>query len=317
MLCKVRVEIPIRINMFLANSRRCIKPEEITGGAGFALHSNDYIEISLSDISMINSSNKAVLALYCDYFKKIFNYTGEFEIKTIRSVSQHTGHGSTITEITALCVGINMLFDNKLRIEEIRKIIKEHYCESRHDKVIKGYDSGVGALACLEGGLVYTQNINSYVRCEWNSSYTVLLFNNGLKNHNEMEEDIFVEKVLRQDEQSDYTKKQSIINTHFILDILNRNYENIGRDVLAIHYLGSKKAECTQYNFEKQMKIIHGILKNGGVIAGLSSLGPLNYTVVSKNRKIELIQYLKKYYKIQDAEEYDVCLEGIKSYYEK
>ena len=63
MLCKVMVEIHIIINMLLANSRECINPEEITGGAGFALHSNNYMDISLSDISVISSSNKAVLEI--------------------------------------------------------------------------------------------------------------------------------------------------------------------------------------------------------------------------------------------------------------
>lgn len=314
MLCKVRVEIPIRINMLLANSRKCINPEEITGGVGFALHSNNYMDIGLSDISVISSSNKSVLEMYCNYFKKIFDYTGEFRIKTMKEITKHSGYGSTITEITALCIGINKLFGNQLSIVDIRKIIKDNYCESKYDKLIKGYDSGLGALACLEGGLIYTQNINSYVKCEWNPSYKVLLFNNGLKNRNMMNESIFVEDILRYNEQIDREKKENIINMHLIPDILNGDYENIGRDILAAHYIGSKRAECAQYGFEKQMEIIHGILENGGSIAGLSSLGPLNYSIVLERKKVQLVQYLKKHHKIRNIQEYKICLKGIKSY---
>lgn len=312
---KVKIEIPIRIGMLLANSRKCIHPKEITGGAGMALHDNSYMEIRLSDEAIINSSNKKVLENYIIYFKDFFEYAGEFEINTKRNIYPHVGYGATITEITALCIGINKLFGNRLNHEELRRIIKDYYCEVRENKLVKGYDSGLGALACLEGGLVYTQNINSYVRHEWDNRYKVLLFENGLKNQNTIPEGEFVECVLRPAEERDLKKKKDIIDKCLIPDILEGDYEKIGKDILALHYIGSKRSECGQYGFEMQIRIIHGALENGASIAGLSSLGPLNYAVVLESEKERLIQYLKLYLNIQNIREYEVCSKQMEAYY--
>lgn len=312
---KVKIEIPIRIGMLLANSRKCMDPNEITGGAGMALHDNSYMEIQLSGEAIINSSNKKVLENYCNYFKDFFEYTGEFEINTKRNIHPHIGYGSTITEITALCIGINKLFGNRLNDEELRRIINDYYCEVRENKLVRGYDSGLGALAFLKGGLVYTQNINSYVRHEWDNSYKVLLFENGLKNQNTIPESEFVECVLRPAEERDLKKKKDIIDTRLIPDILEGDYEKIGKDILSLHYIGSKRSECEQYGFEMQIRIIHGALENGASIAGLSSLGPLNYVVVLEANKEKLIQYLKLYHNIQNIREYEVCSKQIEAYY--
>lgn len=315
MMKKVRIEIPIRIGMLLANSRKCIHPEDITGGIGMALHDTSYMEISLSDKAIINSSNKKVLENYCNYFKSFFKYMGEFEINTKRNVHPHSGYGSTITEITALCIGINKLFGNRLSNEELRRIIKNHYCEVRENKLVKGYDSGLGALACLEGGLVYTQNLKSYIRHEWNNNYKILLFENGLENRNTMLEGEFVECILRPAEERDFKKKKDIIDTCLIPDILKGDYEKIGKDILALHYIGSKKSECGQYGFEMQIRIIHEALENGASIAGLSSLGPLNYAVVLNREKERLMQYLESYLNIRNMQEYEICSKQIEAYY--
>ncbi len=274
--------------------------------------------IRISDNMVIKSQHALVLDYFCGELRKLLLYEGKFEVIVKQDIDVHAGYGSTISLISSLCYGINQMFGQPFTIDYLRRFILERYCEEEEGKLIKAFDTGIGALCSFYGGMNYMEMDFSHLHINIPKKYCLLSFVPQNKLHQE------TLTVKNEYERFEYTKKQEkidekekrdVISKNLIPHMFERDLYGIGKDLRKIHQLGSKKVECSFYGYDFQIELIDDVLEHGGCIAGLSSAGPVNYILIEKKYVESMISNLRKYCAKEDIKKMRISETGIKEYY--
>lgn len=299
LMSNITVSIPNRIHMFVADFEQLSDVQNIAGGMGVSIESENVMHIKTSGAMCIQSQYPMVLHFICDELKKRLSYDGCFQVIVIGQSDVHIGYGSTISLIVALCIGINRMFGEVFSELELLSFILEKYCEETDDgKLERVFDTGVGALCLFRGGINYIEHHKSYLHLDMPEDCVVasfipkaLPFQKSLTIEDEY---VRLFDTVAQ-EKCDHIVKRRIIEDSLLPHMLAGDFPNIGKDIKALHQVGSKKVESSFYDYDLQIEIIDALLKSGALMAGLSSAGPTNYAVFHDRDYSSILGTIKKY----------------------
>lgn len=288
----VVVSVPNRFHMFTTRSHFNVNGE--TGGAGISISTSNTMRIT---VSAYEKSKPLVLDSFCKIMKKELRYDGYFDVmyNEKETFPVHSGFGTNISKITALCFGINYMFGKVLSNGYLRNLIMDNYCEQEGNVLVRGLDTGCGTACSLYGGLNLTINNNSFVHLEPQNELAVLSFIPSNEKFNKIinfsEENTDSTQSSLNDDIS-LNERMDLIYKSFIPAILMEDWATIGEDVAMIHTMGVKKMECVRYDYEFERNLIKDLRKKGALVVGLSSLGPVNYCIVTDKNKMNIKDYL-------------------------
>ena len=315
---EIVVSIPNRIHMFVFDFGVLKDIKKRAGGLGLSVETDNHMIIRISNETLIKSQHDLVLAYFCDELKKILLYEGGFEVIVKENIDVHAGYGSTISLIASLCYGINQMFGQPFTIDYLWRFILERYCEEEGGRLINAFDTGVGALCSFYGGMNYMEMDYSFLHINIPKNYCLLAF---IPQYKSNQENLTVQneyerfEYTKEQEENDKKEKQDFISNNLIPHMFERDFYGIGKDLKVIHQLGSKKVECSYYDYDFQLAFIDYVLDHGGCIAGLSSAGPINYIFIDEKNVESMIGNLRKYGVKEHIKKMRISESGIKEYY--
>lgn len=309
---KVVVTVPNRLHMF--TTRALFNVNNMTGGAGISIDTLQRMSVRIIKDANRHITPNRVLDSFCELLKIKLKFSDHFEVKFLNRIQSHCGYGTTVSQISALCVAINYLFGNLLTDVELRTLIMENYCEQIEDKLIKGLETGVGPVCSLYGGINLVTNVNSYVHLEIPDDILVVTF---IPNHKAFKRTISLAEEIGQRHRSYQADEESLeirndlIFTTYLPALLRQEWNEVGRVTAKLHSMGLKRMECERYDYDYEMILINELLAKGALVAGLSSLGPVNYFLAPRE-KIEVIKFFldEKEYAV-DMKDFNISQGGI------
>ena len=313
---EITITVPNRIHMF--TYRASFNVEGKTGGAGISIKGNQIMNVRTMDIQYYNDN--PLLDYFISVFKRILKYDGFFKVDYKNALEEHIGLGTSISQTVALCFAINHLFYNPLSDVEIRKLIMKEYREIDQGKLIRGLGTGVGAACSLYGGINFVTNSQGYVHLTPSRKYAVAVFfpmDIHFRKRIKLEEENTQKEIsFRADEES-FQQRKELIYESFIPALLSEDWNLLGRTTAEIHTMGVKKIECERFDYEYEIELINMLLEQGVLLAGLSSLGPVNYALVPWEKAEWLKDYLVNKKLATDILFFDLCRHGIEILYER
>lgn len=312
----VSISVVNRIHMFVYNYLHLsfVESNGFAGGAGLALDSGIKMNIELTKNDFFLAQHSSVLQFFCKKFKETVSYSGGISVSVNQVVEEHIGYGSTISLVTAMLFGINFLLDFPLDEKEIKNLIHRYYCEDSNGKLVKGFDTGVGVVCSLYGGLNFVRNENEHYNFLIPENYCVLTFIPQLKPFEKKltieYEYIRLQKIYDR-EIAEWSVKERYINNSFIPNINEKKIQEIGKDILKLHQIGSKRVECEEYNYSLQMEMIHHLHSCGACIAGMSSAGPCNFVVIEENAIESVINGIRQFCPNGSIRRFEIAKKGM------
>ncbi len=306
----IRITVPNRLHMF--TSRAAFNIEGKTGGAGISIKSGQIMEVCLSDAA--NDVNPLLFEYFCNIFKKMFEYDGFFQVHYENALTPHVGLGTTISQTIALCWAINDLFGRPLSDCELRKLLLDEYQEIDGNHLIRGLGTGVGAACSLYGGINFVTNSRSFTHLEPSKELAVLTFipsEEHFQKRIELEEENGQKNLSFQADEESLLERYSLIYQKFIPALMAEDWDVLGKTIAEIHTMGVKKMECSRFDYDYEIWLIQMLLKEGAFLAGLSSLGPMNYVVANQNEINRFKSLLINNGIASEIHTFDLCRHGI------
>ena len=306
----VKITVPNRLHMF--TYRAAFNIDGKTGGAGISLKSGQIMEVKLSDTP--DDGENLISEYICKIFQRLFGYEGFFQVNYVNKLKEHIGLGTTISQTAALCWAINYLFGSPLTDTELRKLIMDEYQENNAGSLIRGLDTGVGVVCSMYGGVNFVTNSRSYVHMEPSEDLEVITFipdEEHFQKRIMLEEETGQKEISFQADEKSFGRRSRLIYDKFIPSSLSENWVILGRTMAEMHTMGVKKLECKRFNYEFEIKMIDMLLEEGVYLAGLSSLGPMNYIVVRKDETDRIKMFLNKSHIASHSQIFEICKKGI------
>lgn len=306
----VIVTVPNRLHMF--TYRSAFNVDGQTGGAGISINSGQLMEVRLSDKPY--KGDNLVLDYFCNIFRKLFVYDGFFQVNYVNVFTVHTGLGTTISQTTALCWAINYLFGKPLTEVQLRQLIMDEYQEINGAVLIRGLETGVGVVCSLYGGINFVIRSQSYVHLEPSGNLAVLTFiptEQHFQRKITLEEENVEKSLSFQADEASLAQRNCLIYQSFLPALLSENWDILGKKTAKLHTLGVKKMECSRFNYEYELKLINMMLKEGALLSGLSSLGPINYIVIPYHDIQKFKTFINKNNIASNIQIFEMCRYGI------
>ncbi len=282
---KITVTVPNRLHMF--TTRSLFNVNNMTGGAGISIESNQKMSISVDENTSNNETPSLVLDFFCEILKEKIGFQGGIHVSYTNVLHKHCGFGTTVSQICALCIAINYLYGGSISNTDIRRLIMEHYREEVGNELVRGLETGVGPACSLYGGINYVTNSESLVHLEVPEQISVITFipQETSFNRNISYEEEFGHrfKSYQADEES-LEVRTDLLYRKYIPALLKMDWSELGSITEKLHTMGLKRFECERFNYVYEIKMIDYLLESGALIAGLSSLGPLNYFLIEDDK---------------------------------
>ena len=287
-----RVKAPARIHLSVLDMNRFCPGTPGGGGLGFALQLYHEAEVTAAEKTEIDSPRHLLIQHLEAAFKKVTGYTGGFCIKTFDHGREHIGLGSTCTTAVAVLTGMNEAAGCPLDKDGIRMLLGHNYVEETdaEGKVVFGFETGVGALASINGGMNIMGDkltaICSHPFAEGYNVYIVIPKTHAPQENAGENEFSLLMNHARLLDTRDRELKAYMILMDFIPALVQGDIKKMGDIIWELEFRGSKRAEVQHHSFiiYQHMNTLRSL---GLEFVAMSSVGP-SVCVITKKDDAEM-----------------------------
>ena len=284
------IRAPARIHLSVLDMNRFSPGTPGGGGIGFALQLYHEAEVSAAEKTEIESSRHLLIRHLEAAFKKVTGYTGGFRIKTCDHGREHIGLGSTCTTAVAVLTGMNEAAGRPLDNEGIRMLLGNNYVEETdaEGKVVFGFETGLGALASLNGGMNIIGDkltpICSHPFAEGYHIYIVIPKTHAAEENAGENEFSLLMNHARLLDTRDRELKAYMIMMDFIPALVRGDIKTMGDIIWELEFRGSKRAEVQHHSFIIYQHM--NALRSAGLeFVAMSSVGPSVCVITEKDEE--------------------------------
>ncbi len=307
---QLEVEIPTRIHATVLDMNRFNAGKCGGGGVGFAVklyHRCKVRTIPEPEIH-VDSKRMPLVEHFALIMKRILQYQGGFEIELSDHERRHVGLGSSSGTICAACVAINEALGRPFSNRELRRIIGYNFCEESptgSGYLIRAFQTGVGAMASIHGGwVVASDDLELVYRVPLPNTKAIILIPdvpslkneyNGQSTSASSEVELLLRRARYLDTRQGY-EKAFLVLLDLIPAMIKGDLEAMGKVMLDVSFIGSKRAECEQHGlYGANVYYWLGVFKQlGAELAAMSSVGP---TVVALTRRADAYDRIMSFLK--------------------
>jgi len=240
---------------------------------------------------------------FSQLFKQILDYPGGFEIDLRDQGRRHVGLGSSIGCICAVSVAINEVLGRPFTNRELRRIIGYNFCEEsprRNEYLVRAFETGVGSAVGIYGGwAVASDDLELVHRVALPETRVIILIPDvpslrseyaGETTAAQPEAELLLRRARYLDTRQGYEKAYWVL-LELIPAMIKNDLEAMGKAMMDISFLGSKRAECELHGLDGA--IIYrwlGLFRRlGAELVVLSSVGPAVAALTRKQETYERI----------------------------
>lgn len=277
-------EVPSRLHALVLDMTRFDLGRPGGGGVGFAVGLFSRARVMLTDTPGVRSSgSRPLLGQHLAHlFLALTGYPGGVEIQTRDHGRRHMGLGSSVATLTAAALALNEALGRPLDLRDLRKLVAHNYCEelsSAPPRLVPGFETNVGAMAGLHGGLVVgSDRCELLARVALPEDLRALLIlpqiapevSSGAGEYRSL-----VQTARRADEQAAPAKVYRVF-MDLLPAALRGDLRAVGDVLWELSHGGSKRAEIELHGDRgKEVWATMERLRNEGAeIVGMSSVGP-------------------------------------------
>lgn len=287
---EVEITVPARLHPSVLDMNRFNVSRPGGGGLGIAIGVNLKARVRSTNRPgiVVRGERPLIVTHFAEVFKEILGYKQGFEIELYDHKRRHVGMGSSTGTMCAACIGINEVLGRPFNNRELRRILGYNACEESPrgtNYLIRGFETGIGAMASIYGGMVLgTDDMELVYRAALPDTRVIIVIPDvpslkdeftGMDTAAESE----VELLMRRGRYLDYLQcgtKSQIVLLDLLPAMVKGDLKGMGNAMFDLTFLGSKRAECEQhgiwgthiYNF------IGSFRELGAEVAGMSSVGP-------------------------------------------
>ena len=286
------VRAPARIHLSVLDMNRFCPGTPGGGGLGFALQLYHEAEVTAADTTEIDSPRHLLIRHLEAAFKKVTGYTGGFSIKTRDHGREHIGLGSTCTTAVAVLTGMNEAAGSPLDANGIRMLLGHNYVEETDadGKVVFGFETGLGALASINGGMNIIGDkltpVCSYPFAEEYNVYIIVPKTHAPQENSGEHEFSLLMNHARLLDTRDRELKAYMILMDFIPALARGDLKKMGDIVWELEFRGSKRAEVQHHSFIIYQHM-NALRAAGLEFVAMSSVGP-SVCVITKQGEAEM-----------------------------
>ena len=287
---QLEVSLPSRLHTTVLDMNRFRAGKCGGGGVGVAVKIPNICRIKAISAPevRVNSTRKPLVEHFAVLFKKLLHYPGGFEIELQGHERRHVGMGSSSGAIAAVCVAINEVLGRPFNNRELRRIMGYNFCEESptgSGYLIHAFETGVGAMAGIHGGwVVASDDLELVYRAAFPDTKAIILIPdvpsikneyNGESTSARPEVELLLRRARYLDARQGYEKAYYVL-LDLIPAMVRGDLEAMGKVILDISFMGSKRAECEQHGlFGANIYHWLGSFKElGAELVAMSSVGP-------------------------------------------
>ncbi len=300
----IKVSIPARIHYSVLDMNLFSPGSPGGGGIGYAIDLRARVTVEPSTDVEIVGDRKGVIHHQAMAFKEQTGCEEGFRITAEDHGVRHLGMGSTSALSTAVLAALNASMGRPLDHREIRLLLGINFVEDHPGDdddglgglVVPGFETGVGPAAGLYGGMVVmTDRLEIAGTMRFPDGLKVVaavIAEEGEGNAGEDEVQLLMNRARELDLRDSGIKSRTVL-----LEALPAMFRN---DLVAfstalepLQELGSKIAEIEHHSAPDRIREAIDLMRsNGGLMAGMSSVGPTVACLLQENRCEDLIQSL-------------------------
>ncbi len=287
---ELEVAIPSRLHATVLDMNRFRAGKCGGGGVGVAVKIFNVCRIRTIDEPEVRvvSARKPLVEHFAILLRKLLRYPGGFEIELWDHERRHVGMGSSSGTISAVCVAINETLGRPFSNRELRRIIGYNFCEESptgSGYLIQAFETGVGAMAGIYGGwVVASDDLELAYRVPLPDTKAIILIPdvpsikneyNGESTSARSEVELLLRRARYLDARQGHEKAYSVL-LDLIPAMVKGDLEAMGKVMLDIAFIGSKRAECEQHGLSgANIYYWLGSFKQlGAELVAMSSVGP-------------------------------------------
>lgn len=288
------VRAPARIHLSVLDMNRFCPGTPGGGGLGFALQLYHEAEVTAAEKTEIDSPRHLLIRHLEAAFKKATGYTGGFRVVTRDHGREHIGLGSTCTTAVAVLSGMNEAAGRPLDADGIRMLLGHNYVEETdaEGKVVFGFETGLGALASLNGGMNIIGDkltpICSHAFAEGYQVYVVIPKTHAPQENAGENEFSLLMNHARLLDTRDREMKAYMVLMDFIPALVRGDLKKMGDIIWELEFRGSKRAEVQHHSFIIYQHM-NALRAAGLEFVAMSSVGP-SVCVITKKGEDEMKQ---------------------------
>ncbi|MEW6487450.1 MAG: sugar kinase [Thermodesulfobacteriota bacterium] len=288
------VEVPARLHASVTDMNRFGIGRPGGGGIGFAvaLHSRARAVLRAGPRGAAGGTRPAIAQHLCALFQELTGFRGGLDLDVTDHGHRHLGLGSSVGSLAAGAVACNEMLGRPLALRDLRKLVAHNYCEEapgETDVLVRGFETNVGAMAALHGGMVVASD-----RCELvyrtalpGSMKALLLVPQlGPKVSSGEEEAQALLTRARALDRRDAAHKAYRVLMDLLPAMIQGDTSTLGDVLWDLAQLGSKHAECCLHGEGgREIYETMGALRDEGAeIVGMSSVGPAVFALSTRPR---------------------------------
>ncbi|WP_066636772.1 GHMP family kinase ATP-binding protein [Desulfolucanica intricata] len=305
---EVEVTVPARLHSTVLDMNRFNTGRAGGGGIGWAVgvYFRARVRSTESPNIVVKGQRPLIVNHFAQVFKEILKFPGGFEIELYDHGRRHVGMGSSTGTMTAACVGINEVLGRPFNNRELRRILGFNACEeSSNNYLIRGFETGIGAMVGINGGMVLsTDDMELIYKISVPNTKALIVIPDvpsledefcGKETAAESEVELLMRRARYLDSLQCGTKSQ-IVLLDLLPAMVRRDLKAIGNAIFDLSFLGSKRAECEQHGLcgAPIYQYIGTFREIGAEVAGMSSVGPTVYALTQNQNVYErMLKYLE------------------------
>lgn len=283
----VACKFPLRIHVTPIDCNRFAYGKPGGGGIGFAVDSNNSLNIKFSNELKINGpNNKLKIIEHCiKIAQKLFDADDIFsvDLQLDSIIKEHSGFGSSAIIMTALLACFNQLYGNPLDNNMLRRLIGNNFVEQSDNMLSLGLETGVGPQVVLNGGIaVLADDLRVIYSGIFLPKYHVALIDSMGQRpaFDGPERDSELLDAFSQDASFRFIKSYLIL-MDFIPALYNNDIVGISKFLWPIQFGGCHNSMLSDYiDFGSEILSTMTFFKQNHIhLVGMSSVGPTIYAI--------------------------------------
>ncbi len=285
------VEVPARLHASVADMNRFGIGRPGGGGLGFAvaLHSSARAVICSRSDQGTSGTRPAIARHLSSLFRELTGFQEGIDLDVTDHGRRHMGLGSSVGSLTAGALALNEVLGRPLVLRDLRKLVAYNYCEEAPgapDLLVKGFETNVGAMAAMHGGVVLASDGCELVyRAALPAAMKALLLVPRLGpkvSSGEWEARALLTEARARDRRDGPVKAYRVL-LDLLPAMIRGDTRTVGEVVWDLTGLGSKSAECRLHGTEGKeiYETMERLREQGAEIVGMSSVGPAVFALSS------------------------------------
>lgn len=288
------VEVPARLHASVTDMNRFGIGRPGGGGIGFAvaLQSRARAVLRSGPRGAAGGTRPAIAQHVGALFQKLTGFRGGLDLEVTDHGHRHLGLGSSVGSLVAGAVACNELLGRPLALRDLRKLVAHNYCEEapgQADVLVRGFETNVGAMAALHGGMVVASDRCELVyRTALPDPMKALLLVPRLGPRVSSGEDEAQALLTRARalDRRDAARKAYRVLMDLLPAMIQGDATALGDVLWDLTQVGSKRAECCLHGDggREIYETMGALREEGAEIVGMSSVGPAVFALSARAR---------------------------------